>query len=411
MNLNKQTLSLIGLAGALPAALWLAGCGGSSSTGATRSAKASILLTDGPREDYGHVWATIYKVTLTPQDGSAPVTVFEDATGRQIDLKTLRDATGERYAFLSSASVPAGTYTGASVTVGSTMQLIKTGQTTGDALPVDASVPKDSNGNPVLALTFKAPKTVDATATNVVVDFNLARFIVRASGVLPAVGEGVGDGLRDASRHEHDEYHGSVSALDGTSPTQTFTLNRGNGMTVSVVTTASTAVYGGALANDSVVEVEGALDPTTQNLVATQIEVRGASESGHEGEGHRKPRVLGPITTLNTAAGTFVVAPRRVRGFPAGTTTVNVTTSASTVFRGDGGAILDRAVFFARLDKVRVVLATGTYDAATNTLSATEAKIVDRSHDGGFEGESHQGREDESEDNHGGGDKSGSGKK
>src|SRR5262245_18964552 len=153
----KQFAGLCALLGAV----WLVGCGGGGGGNAlsSGSGRVAVLLTDSFREDYAHVWATIYHVELIPQSGS-PVVVFDDASGHQIDLKTLRDSSGERFSFLGSASVPEVTYTGINVTVGPTMQLFRNGIAVGDPLPVDTSLPTDSTGHPIMALTFATPKTV-----------------------------------------------------------------------------------------------------------------------------------------------------------------------------------------------------------------------------------------------------------
>lgn len=361
-------------------ALALAGCGGGSAgSSVVTGSRATILLTDSPREDYGHVWATIYHVELIPQDGSAPVVVFDNSAGVLIDLRTLRDASGARYSFLSSASVPAGTYTGVSVTVGSTMQLIKTGQTTGTSLTVDASVARDANGNAVIPVTFRSPKTISNTTTNVCIDFDLARFVIAGSKILPFLVEGDGAGLSDPARHEKDDYHGTISGLAGTAPNYTFTLTMGNGQTVAVTTTAATALYGAALADGARVEVEGTLDTTAQTLVATKLEVRGAGSSSDD---LKTPRAAGTASALNASAGTFTLTIKRAGGFTVSGTTVNVVTNASTVFRGDKGATLAAADFYTALATTPNVAVEGTYDATTNTLTATKARAFDPSKDG-----------------------------
>ena len=374
-------------------ALALAGCGGGGSVGSSgvTGSRATILVTDSPREDYGHVWATIYHVELTPQGGGAPVVVFDNSAGVTLDLKTLRDASGSRYSFLSSASVPAGTYTGASVTVGSTMQLIKTGQTTGTSLTVDSSVTRDANGNAVIPITFRSAKTISATAVNICIDFDLARFIIRGSNILPSVIEGDGAGLSDPARHEKDDYHGTVSGLSGTAPTLTFTLTLGSGQAVTVTTTAATALYGATLTDGARIEVEGTLDTTAQTLVATKLEVRG---TGSLSDDLTTPRAGGTASALNGTSGTFTLTIKRAGGFTVSGTTVNVVTNASTVFRGDKGATLTSADFYTALATTPNVGVEGTYDATTNTLTATKARTFDPSKDGiGKVGEKHDFRD------------------
>lgn len=367
---------------ALLGAATLAGCGGSGGGGAATSAstdgtRATVILTDSPREDYGHVWATIYKVDLVSASGET-VTVFDEADGRQIDLKTLRDASGERYAFLSSASVPQGSYTGVNVTVGATMQLFRGTTATGDPLPVDSSVPRDASGNPVLSLTFRSPKTLGTGATNVVVDFNLARFVVRDSKVLPIIGEGEGTGVGDPARHNADDYRGTVSGVSGTAPALTFTLTRRDGTTVTVATSASTALFGnGAIADSAQVNVRGTLDTTTQTLTATEVEVRGANQS------QREPRVIGAVTDLNADAGTFTLTPQTAQCITPTTTALKVVVTDTTTYRGDAGATQAKADFFTALATTPNAAVEGTVDTATNTLTATSVKVVDPAHDRG----------------------------
>ena len=385
--------------------LALTGCGGSNTGGLLNpnvgASRATILLTDSPREDYDHIWATVYHVELIPQGGGTPVVVFDNAAGVQIDLKTLRDATGAKYSFLSSATLPAGTYTGASVTIGKTMQLFPRGVTTGTTVTVATTtatppIAVDASGNPLIPITFRSPKTFSATVTNVCLDFNLAKFIIRGSQVIPSVVEGDGVGLTNPSQHEQGESLGTVSNLSGTAPTQTFTLTQTSGTvvtTVTVVTTASTAIRGAALANGGSIEVTGTLDPTTQNLVATEIEVKGAGGNGQDNHG---PLVMGAVTVPDATAGTFTIATSKIRGFASvpTQTTVNVVTSATTIFYADNGSILTQATFFPALAALATptAIVQGTYDATSNTLTATTVKVVDTTKIGGWEHDNHSPR-------------------
>ncbi|MGC4042973.1 MAG: DUF4382 domain-containing protein [Armatimonas sp.] len=368
------TLSALG-------ALALIGIGcssGSTPGGSSSRAKTNVYVTDGPREDYAHVWATIYKVTLTPQDGTAAVTVFDSAEGVLIDLKTLRDASGERYSFLSSASVPAGTYTGANVTIGATMQLIKTGASTGTDLAVDSSIATDASGHPTVPITFRSPKTLGEGTASVVVDFNLARFVVKASGVLPALAEGQGDGLPNKQRHEEGEYRGTISSLSGTAPDLTFTLTTGSGQVVTVTTSASTALYGATLADGATVSIDGTVDATTGVLAATRVGVCG---TGGPSANARTPRAGGTASNLDATAGTFTLTFERAQCLTPDATTLTVVTNSSTVFRADDGSTTDSATFFTALATTPNVQVEGTFDEATNTLTATEVRVFNPAND------------------------------
>lgn len=369
----------------------LTGCGGGSATsvGSGGTGRAVLLVTDSFREDYAHVWATIYHVELIPQSGT-PIVLFDDAAGHQIDLKTLRDANGARFSFLGSTAIPAGTYTGVAITIAPTMQLFRNGTAVGDPLTVDTTLPKDANGNPILTNTFTTPKTFGTETNTIIVDFDLAHFVVRNSNVLPAIKEGETTGLNNHSQHNSDEYRGTISGLSGESPTLTFTLTRKNGQTLSVSTTASTALYGkSTLADGSTVEVTGTLDTTTQMLVATAVEVQ---PTGQTGSGHgeqRTPNVSGAASNLDATAGTFTVTVNRTCGFAPEQTTVNVVTSSTTAFYTDAGQTATQADFFVALATTPKVVAKGTYDEATNTLTATSVRIVDATQDGGWMRDNH----------------------
>lgn len=384
------------------ATMSLVGCGGSGGGSTTTGGrKVAVLATDSFREDYDQVWATIYKVELLPEGGGAPVVAFDDPTGRQIDLKTLRDATGARYAFLGEATLPAGNYTGVRFTLARDMRLVEHGKTTTSTLPLSSTLPVDGLSHPQLTVSFPSARPLSSTGDDVVVDFDLANFVIQGGRISPSVLEGDRSGLSNPSRHEHEDYKGTVRDLSGTAPTQSFTLNRGRGMTLTVVTTAATAIYGsgGALADGKPVEVTGRYNATTDRLVATKIEVDDSLGSGSESEGSHTPEIKGGATSIQATAGTFVVSLRRAKGFAPGQVSVNVITAPNTVFRTDGGRTKTKAEFFALLTTTPYVEVEGTYDAATNTLTAFKAKIEDESDNGGWENESHH---DQDDDNHDG---------
>lgn len=364
------------------AAILFISCGGGGSTGASgdagstaataRTSQAVVYLTDNFRDDYAHVWATVYHVDLIPQSGDS-VTLFDSAAGLQIDLRTLRDSTGARFSFLGGTTVPQGAYTGVRVTIGATMQLFKTGATTGETLSVDSTVPTDSNGHPVLTFNFAIPKVLTDGPNPLVIDFDLAKFIIRGSKILPALQEGDGANCSDPNRHNPDDYQGTVSSLAGTTPDLTFTLERGNGQTIQVVTNASTAVNGDAtLANGSRVIVTGTVDSTTGNLVADRLDVLPAAANPPPAE------LSGAASNLDATAGTFTVTLVRAHGFTPTQTTVQVATSSATTFVGDSGTTLSQVDFFTALQTTSGVMVEGSYDAAANTLAALKAKIIDQ---------------------------------
>ena len=359
-----------------------ASCGGGGGTSGTSNAvtsgisstasQAVLYVTDSFREDYAHVWATIYHVDLMQQSGTA-VALFDNTSGVQIDLKTLRDSTGARFSFLGGAAIPEGTYIGISVTIGPAMQLFKNGEAVGRALPVDASFPVDAGGHPVLTLAFTVPKTLGSGTNILIVDFDLSRFIVRDSKIFPLLQEGDPSGCSDPNRHNQDDYRGAVSNLTGTAPDLTFTLTIGSGQISQVITNASTVVYGtSSLANGSMVTVTGTVDSTTGNLIADRLVILPAKDAPPPAS------VFGTASHLDGTAGTFTVTVTRTRGFVPAQTTVQIATGSTTTFISDSGSTLSQADFFTALTTTSGVIVDGSYDSASNTLMAVQVKIMDQ---------------------------------
>jgi len=389
IEIMKRGLAVCALLGTTA----LIGCGGGGGTSLTTSGagRASVLLADSPNDDYAHVWATVFHAELVPAagtNGGANVVLYDNTAGIQVDLRSLHDASGARFAFLSTATIPAGTYTAIKVTLGPTIQLIKVGATTGTATAVSSTLPVDSNGNPIVTDTFKKPKTFTDTASTLVVDFNLAHFIISATGVLPVIEDGDTSTCTNPGRHNPNEHVGTVSSLTGASPTLTFTLTEGSGNTVTVVTTASTAVSGTTtLADGTVADVVGTLDTTTQNFVATTLTVlpAGTALPGPT----TNQRAMGTASALDATAGTFTLTVSDTKGFTPSGTTVHVVTTSTTVFHGDPGAPISLADFFTALATTPTVILQGTYDSTTNTFTATSIFITNHANDGGWEHDHH----------------------
>src|SRR5438105_4458835 len=122
------------------AVIVLAGCGGGGGLSTQTNGSFGLFITDNFRQDYDHVWATVYRVALIDQVGASR-TVF-DGPGRVIDLRTLHDALGSRFAALGNFKSADVTYTSVRITIDPLMSLIPAGGSTATntplALPVGA---------------------------------------------------------------------------------------------------------------------------------------------------------------------------------------------------------------------------------------------------------------------------------
>jgi hypothetical protein len=290
------------------------------------------------------------------------VTVFEDVAGRTLDLRSMSD-TAE---LLASVNIVAGTYTQARVTFADHIILVNRDGTS-SSVAVDPSVGTAvANGHIAVTVTTPTKALADQTAT-LLLDFKLAKFQLVGNVVRPHVEAGDHNALGNKKRSGH--LHGIVANLSVDSTT--FDLQNRDGRTIRVVVNDATVITdresGAAItiANGQNVLVEGAFDATTSTVTATPVTL-------HTPSAPRGPRASGTVASVNSAAGAFVLTMERADGIQPTGGTITVVTSASTVFR----AARREAGAFAYLAEGAGVRVGGTFDAATQTLTAT---IVDLS--------------------------------
>lgn len=382
--MDRLKIALLGLCLCL---LMLFGCGGSGggSGSGVPGGTVSAFATDDMNAGFSHVWVKIKKIDLNSATGSA--TIFDESAtgGRLVDLRTLRDTTGSRFVLLSNASVPAGSYTGATVTMDKNLSIVATGSATATDAVFDGATLEEK----VLTVTFRSPIN-PATKPKVVIDFDLKNWNLVA-GVVTASGDafvkhGSDDGIHDSSRHEEDDYSGTVSALAGTAPVQTFTINK-KGRSINVTTDASTVIFNNngtdnpALTNGLKVEVTGIFDTTANVLLARRVKVERESESEDEA------KVKGTVTGSNEALGMITTTIDHAEGFVPQATTALVGTTETTKFFGPSGINITKAEFFALIvNNVTRVEAEGISTSGIG-ITAKRVKIEDgEGHGGGGDG-------------------------
>jgi hypothetical protein len=86
----------------------------SSSSTVAATGTVQLLMSDGSSEDWATVGVKVQAIALTPQGGGSPVVVYSSATPLALNLAQL-DQLGE---LLGSVAIPAGTYAGATLTLG-----------------------------------------------------------------------------------------------------------------------------------------------------------------------------------------------------------------------------------------------------------------------------------------------------
>ena len=341
--------------------LSLSGCGGgggSSAAGGTGSsatpAALNVFVTDAFTDQYKQVLVTLYKIELTT-DGTNYQTVFSDASGQTINLSSLASTTD----LLASVNVPAGTYTQARITFADHFTLVsQAGVSTSTA--VDPSIGTVTNG--MVALTIATPtKCLPGQASALVIDFNLAEFTLVGNVLRPQLGPGGGsqDAGKDCSAH----LGGTVANLvAGTN----FDLQGPDGRTLHVLLSSTTTTVSGqtgaafTLANGQNVRVEGAFDITSQTVTATSVILNDDMAVPHQ-------RVNGTVASVDTTANTFVLTVDHADGFQPTAGTIIVAVGTATDYPNGPN---QTSGSFAKIVVGNAVGAEGTFDAATQTLTA-----------------------------------------
>lgn len=352
-------------------ALVIAGCGGGGSTGGSAKAgSVAVYATDSLSTDFDHVWVKVYQVYL---EGQSNELVFENTAGLEIDLTTLRDNSGPRFAFLDDNGITPATYGQVRVVLDEELMMVPKGGTTAQSYRF--ATQHAIIGTPGKSqLLLRSPSVIVPGKNQLVLDFDLSTWNLDSTNrVVASLKRGNRNGLEDKNRHEANDIHGTVSGLSGTSPNQTFVLNRAAGK-VNVKTSAETRIFNKdgstnpVLANGQRVEVYGVFVQGFFLARAVKIENGGSSNDPHKIKGNPK--------NLNASAGSFDVEVTLARGFVPPGTVMNVATNGSTRFLSDAGAPMTKDDFFAALGTAGMMVEVEGR-ASGSLFTAVKAKLED----------------------------------
>lgn len=346
----------------------LVGCGGG---GSGIFGGLNIFISDDLSTGYDQIWVTVHEVEIESA-GGGHTTVFESADGVLVNLTTLNDGAA-RFVFLGNNSIDAGDYTGVRVTLAKDLTLVPTGSTNGEAAVFDAAF---DNGSGMTEVSFNfASSETFAGVNNLVIDFDLSLWENVGGVVSPVVVEGDDTGVDNETRHEEDDYEGTVSALRGSAPNQTFTLSSGEGHKIRVSTDADTVFFNEdgshspKLASGQRVEVSGVFDGLSDTVLARKIKLEDGSDDSDEVE------VKGETFDFDEVGRSFDVAIREAEDFLPSDGVVHVTFSQETMFFDRSGAPMSMADMMALLTAGSLdVEVEGTYDDPSNTITATKIK-------------------------------------
>ncbi|TPE53365.1 DUF4382 domain-containing protein [Maribrevibacterium harenarium] len=206
----------------------------------------SLAITDNLSTDYAEVWVSVKEIDV--KTGGDSQTLYKNSTGLAVNLSELTDVSQ----VLSQSSLPVGTYTDFSVTLGTDVVLVDGNGVVTNAKLSNSQTDVEWPVNGTLAVASGAVSQLS-------LDFNLAQFSYDANTKLVT---GVISQLADSEyRAPYAHMTGTLSAVNGSQLTIT-PFN--NAVPLTVNTDTATRIYNGH-----------ALSSLDQLVVGDQVEFYG----------------------------------------------------------------------------------------------------------------------------------------
>ncbi len=423
-SLNSQSLD--------PSRSTNASGGITAPAGATQ--RAGVFVTGGAPSGYAHAWVTIHKIEVVDTAEKA-ATIWEDRDGQAIDLGTLKDAVGARYALITSASVPSGrAHTRIRITLGKAALLYAPKATVAETFLLSDSIPRDDEGRPTISYSLKKAHDLGSGNDPIVITFDPKKMALKSGRVTLAAMDGSGSAkqtLASVGRQEPALFTGTVGDIaratsDKTGSETTFTLQQPGGQSIVVeiaagvpVTdegatpsspaaaadkaptadakgtktdaakkeaAASPAAPAAGIVTGKRARVRGTLSLATKRIVATEILLQTETPIAKEGEAAdgtaavataAEASVVGEATDVKPESGSFTLEARQVYGLVPSQSTINVVLAKGAVLRSLGGAgTVTQEDLLASLKRPGVqVEAVGAFDPITATLTATRVSL------------------------------------
>ncbi len=349
----------------LTLALVLAGCGGGGSTPGPVGAVPNATVNTGDAVNPA-ILKFEMNVTALTLTGVSPTVTTGNLLSKPAEVEFVHQAgTMEPLAIVN---IPAGTYSGATLTVANPEVVVVNG-TTPTSVPATLS-------STTATVTFTSNVVVTATSNSVLnFDLDLAASVtlngsptITSATVAPkftATTATANPGGEDDDSGEIDDAHGSVTAI--TAPN--FTIQT-KSSTITFATDANTKFKDGLtqlsdLKVGDIVEVDGTTKSDGTKL-ATKVEREGG-QGGDEAEG--------VISAVTGSPATSITIAHQVSSSTTTATTIDITINASTVFsaRPDKLNITAPAFDATHIGKGQRVEADAA--AAGTPLVATKLKL------------------------------------
>ena len=384
--------------------------------GATQ--RAGVFITGAAPTGYVHAWVTIHKIEVVDTAEKA-ATIWEDRDGQAIDLGSLKDTVGARFALITSAAVPSGrAHTRIRVTLGKAALLYAPKATVAETFLLSDSIPRDDEGRPTISYALKKARDLGSGNDPIVIAFDPKKMAMKSGRVNLAAMDGSASAkqtLASTGRQEPALFMGTVgdiakSASDKTGSETTFTLQQAGGQSVVVEiaagvpitdegaappaapdaakkegTVAASAPTAG-VATGKRARVRGTLSLATKRIVATEILLQAETPVAKDGDAADgattaatapEASVVGEATDVKPESGSFTLEARQVYGLVPSQSTITVVLAKGALLRSLGGAgSVSQDDLLASLKRPGVqVEAAGAFDPITATLTATRVSL------------------------------------
>ena len=308
--------------------------------------------TDAALPNWGHVWATIYKVEGIGADEKKPVTLFTSGEGFLIDLTQPGVLPG---AGVAAASLPG--VTRIRVTLAPSVQASKPEQATVETIALVPALPKDAEGRAVATLTL--PKPFEGGALTLATD--LTKLVVRdgKAGLELAPGEAP---KNSPALTVAGVLRGGVLMLPGGGR---LALELGGAQISNADGSAKPKPTDGTS-----VLAEGTLSVDGKTLTARRLMLGRAEAAALEGS----------VADIDPKLGTFTLNLSHATGILPTRLSVAVSLDEKAILRSRGGLPIAREAFLTTLaEKSATVRVEGSYEPATGALSVRRAALLGKS--------------------------------
>ncbi len=295
MNSSKILVALV----CTGVVIGLLGCGGGSMTNAAGTAapnpaSLNLMMGDAPSDSVVSFELTITSIVLT--GSGAPVTVLSKPT--EIELTHLAGTLEP----LAVMNVPAGTYTGATITISKAEATV----INSSGVPVEAAITL-----PQTTINVALNLTVTGAATTLNLDLNLAQSLSvnlatnpPSVTVNPTFTSSISTNAPESQQEpENGGIEDATGPVSGTTAS-TFTLSVGQqSLTFNVDNNTKFEGIAGlsSLMNGMMVQVD-AVTQSNGNLLATKVEVEEEDQDGLEAEGVVSSVTGNPATSITLIA-------------------------------------------------------------------------------------------------------------